>query len=496
MLAAFGLVMVGGAAVNSVQAQAKVWPTNLVNIAAASNGGHVVKSTSMFENDSKWTADNLIDGQVYNDAKGTGSFGWGSSKYDPIRMEAITLGFAGDQSKRIGRIVINPASNTIWQRWAKDISVEASNEGADGPWRSVGELTLSPEPVAQSFTNLPTDARFVRFSFRTNQGSDVNVALGEIEIYEAINTEEPLGNLIGRLEQAVGELKHYRNAQAQLGGIDPKANKRAAAGEAETTPAKMSPETLATLQLVELMTGDDKNVFSSASTNIAASANGGKIVDFSSIFEKNNAYGPNNLIDGQNFNRETNKGSFGWASEGFAPGREFVTIGFKDDRTRVINRIIINPTSNQSSLRWARTINVEVTSDSPKKGPWRTVATINMRFGRGEERNQDFNIRPVEAKYVRFRFMANGPEDIDLPNAIPGVNSDRAVSLGEIEIYEISDSSKVLDALIGRFEGILNDLKRLNDSDAKDAINTQRPKAAIKGAELPDVRQTEQPDVM
>jgi hypothetical protein len=210
--------------------------------------------------------------------------------------------------------------------------------------------------------------------------------------------------------------------------------------------------------------------------NIAAAANGGKIVDSSSTFSNDAAYGPDKAIDGENYDGATEKGSFGWASEGFQPGKQFLTIGFKDDRTHVISKFVVNPVSNQSTLRWARRIDVQVTSGSPKTGPFRTVATINLR---NEPANQDFSIRPVEAKYVRFSFVANGPGNISLPNADPDVNSDRSVSVGEIEIYEAAVGNDTLDALIGRLYQVLIDLKRLRTLNANNPATTDAQNAAL-----------------
>jgi hypothetical protein len=59
-----------------------------------------------------------------------------------------------------------------------------------------------------------------------------------------------------------------------------------------------------------------------------------------------------------------------------------------------------------------------------------------------------------------FVFTANGPGN-PLPNADPNVSSDRAVSLGEIEIYEPDLSTADLDAIIGRFNLVLTGLIRL-----------------------------------
>src|SRR5690606_5748984 len=126
-------------------AQPKVYPTDVVNVAAAVNGGRILGSTSTFEDSADWKAENLIDGQVYDAAKNSGSLGWSSNRYDPITMDSVTIGFADGQTKRIGKIVLNPATPLAPERWAKDVEVQVSNQSAEGPYRSAGILTLRRE---------------------------------------------------------------------------------------------------------------------------------------------------------------------------------------------------------------------------------------------------------------------------------------------------------------------------------------------------------------
>jgi|GEM_PF-2044543 len=436
----------------AARAQGKVWPTELTNIAAASNGGRVIGATSVLDNDPKLKADNLIDGQVYDATRKSGSEGWCSDKFDPINMDTVTLGFAKNSSHLIGKIVINPSAAVVPSRWAKDVEVQVSTDSANGPYKSVAILTLQRTPTDQAFTILPVQARFVRLVMRSNWGSDRGTALGEVKIYEAIPQTDAVGQLIARFEQAVHDLKNYRDTQVQMGngGGQRVGERPAALGQA-------------TVQLVQLISGDQQKYFPVSKTNIASAKNGGKIMNYSSIYDKNAKYGPENLIDGQTYDPQKNSGSFGWASEGFEPGKQYVTLGFGDDRTHLIGKIVLNPSSNQSPLRWARRVDVQVTSGSAQEGPWRSAAVINMR---PEPVNQEYILRPTEAKYVRLVFMANGPGDINLPGMVPGVNSDRAVSLGEVEIYEATASSEILDSLIGRFDQILIDLKRVRESGA------------------------------
>jgi hypothetical protein len=447
------LVMIALALTSSAaNAQGKVWPTELTNIAAAANGGRVIGATSTLDNDPKFAATNLIDGKVWSSENQDTTQGWCSNKFDPINMDSVTLGFANNSSRLIGKIVLNPGSAVVPSRWAKDVEVQVSNTSAEGPYQSVAILTLQQTATDQSFTILPVQARFVRLVMRSNWGSDRGTALGEVSIYEAIPQTDAVGQLIARFEQAVQDLKNYRDTDVQMGN---------GGGQRVSETTKTLDQ--ATVQLVQLVTPDQQKFFPVSNTNIAAAKNGGKIMNFSSIYDKNDKYVAATLIDGQVYDSEKNTGSFGWASEGFTPGKDYVTLGFGDDRTHLIGKIVMNPSTNQSPLRWARRVDVQVTSGSATDGPWHSAAVINLRT---EPVNQEFILRPVEAKYVRLVFMANGPGDINLPGMIPGVNSDRSVSLGEVEVYEATASSQILDSLIGRFEQILIDLKRVRESGA------------------------------
>ena len=411
-------------------AQNSVISTDLTNIAAAQNGGRVLSATSTFDNDPLYAASNLIDGQVYNAKRPDSSRGWASDRYDPIAMDAVTFGFTGNRIVKLGRIVINPMTDLPPERWAKDVEVQVSTEGAEGPYQPVAQLTLLQKGVPQSFDVLPVEARFVRLQIRSNYGSDRAVALGEVEIYEAIGNSDPMGGVINRFEKAVTQLNAYKKLQSEGG---------------------------AAFQTVGASTSSKAG----AGVNIAAAKNGGKIMASSSTYDNDPKYGPQLLIDSDNFRQTDGKGSNGWASQGFEAGKEFVTIGFGDDRTHLLGRVTLNPSSNQSDLRWARRVEMQVTNGSASTGPWKTAGVFNLR---GEPVNQDFSFTPVEAKYARFVFQANGP-GIVLPNADPNVNSDRAVSLGEIEIYEAQTGDDRLDAILGQFNGVLTDLKTLRRRD-------------------------------
>ena len=469
-------------------AQSRVFPTDLTNIAAAANGGRIIASSSTFNDDQSYAAANLIDGKLFNpnDAAAS-SNGWASNKYDSVAMETITLGFGDNAQKRIGKIVMSSDTAVAPERWAKDVEIQVSTTGADGPYRVAAQLTLKRSAERQEFAILPVEARFVRLVFRSNWGSDRAVALGEIEMYESIRTDNAIGQVIARLEGAIIDLERYRKTQEELsnsavGAVTVGTEAKTSNATSTISSAKMQPSeamrlvadgaatnataagataTNATAAGATAATSSTREAGSGRSVNIAASANGGRIVGSTSTFKSDVEYGPENLIDGKNFSITTGVGSNGWASEGFASGKQSVTIGFKDDRTRLINKIIVNPVSNQNSLRWATRVEVQATNESPTDGPFRTITTLNIRL---ENVNQDFVVKPFEAKYVRFVFTANGPGN-PLPQGDPNVSSDRAVSLGEIEIYEPSLAGDDLKALIGRFNQDLTDMKRLRAED-------------------------------
>lgn len=452
-------------------AQPKVYPTDLTNVAAASNGGRIVGATSTLENSPEWDAKNLIDGEVYNAAQKTGSFGWSSNHYDPITRDSVTIGFAENQVKRIGKIVLNPTTPVAPERWAKDIEILVSTDTAEGPYRAAGVVTLRRVAKPQTFLLLPVDAKFVRLVFRSNHGSDRATTLGEVEIYEAISDKDPVGQLITRLEQAVTELKQYRDVEVRQRNSSAQAEPSAEFNSVTTQKKTFS---TATLQLIQMAVPDERVTFPVSDTNIAAAKNGGKVMNYSSLFSNDASFAAKNLIDGKLFNPNDPESSAGWASEGFAPGREYVTLGFGDDRSHLLGKIVLNPSSNQATLRWARRVDVLVTNGSAKDGPWKQAGTLNLRT---ESVNQEFTITPVEAKYVRFVFQANGPGDLNLPNVIPGVNSSRSVSLGEIEIYEATAAADALDSVIGRFESVLHDLKKLRGHSD---LQTQTPAASYR----------------
>lgn len=196
-------------------------------------------------------------------------------------------------------------------------------------------------------------------------------------------------------------------------------------------------------------------------TNIAAAANGGRIVTFSSeALDENGKPIPewqaSNLIDGKYVvGSYTPADSYGWSSQG-PPSDErpqWVILGFADphtgkDVTRLISRIVIDPTTDDPPLigRWVQGFTLQTSTTDPK-GPWKTIgmyAVVNRPV------KQTFDFPPTEARYVRILVTSNH-------------GSDRTVEMGEVEIYEAIVPGEQLSQLIIRLENLLDDLKRYRD---------------------------------
>ncbi|MHB8996073.1 MAG: hypothetical protein ACYC63_12575 [Armatimonadota bacterium] len=197
--------------------------------------------------------------------------------------------------------------------------------------------------------------------------------------------------------------------------------------------------------------------FSAGSTNLLLTANGGRILAFSSqLLDENKQPVPqwqvSNLIDGEYVTgsyRPAN--SHGWSSNTTPkPGMpEWVIFAFANEQTRLISRVVFDPTTIDPPLigRAARDFELYA-SATTKDGPWALIK-------RGQLLNkpikQTFDFLPVEARYLRLSINSNW-------------GSDRFVELGEVECYEAIAGNDAIDQLIVRMESLLGDLKRYRDS--------------------------------
>ncbi len=192
-------------------------------------------------------------------------------------------------------------------------------------------------------------------------------------------------------------------------------------------------------------------------TNLAATANGGHIIAYSSQARDENGqimpeWQASNLIDGQyvvgNFIPAE---SYGWSSQA-APSEEdpeWIIFAFEGERPRLIGRIVIDPATADPPVigRWARNITVAVSTTTPD-GPYETVGRFLVV---NKPLKQAFDFPATEAKYVRLLITSNH-------------GSDKCVELGEVEIYEAIVTQSSLDQLIVRLENLLTDLKKYRDS--------------------------------
>lgn len=195
--------------------------------------------------------------------------------------------------------------------------------------------------------------------------------------------------------------------------------------------------------------------FAAGATNIALVANGGHIVGFSS--QELDEHGQpvtqwqaNNLIDGKRIiGSAVPADSYGWSSNRppTLDKPEWFILAFKDERTRLISRVRLDPVTEDASWRWVKNFSILV-SNTTVDGPW-----VEIKTGLLLDRPiiQTFDFPPVECRYMKVLVTSNW-------------GSDRSVSLGEIEVYEAIAGSDTLDQLILQLENLLQDLKRYRDS--------------------------------
>jgi hypothetical protein len=194
----------------------------------------------------------------------------------------------------------------------------------------------------------------------------------------------------------------------------------------------------------------------SGAVDLVAADQGGRVVSVSSeAKDRNNVVIPQwaarNAIDGKYVvGTFVPPDSYGWSAN-HAPTAdqpEWIVLAAKGDETRLVNRIVIDPTTDDPPYigRWVRDVELQVSTTTPE-GPFKSVGrfvVVNKPI------KQTFEFPPVEARYVRLLLLSNH-------------GSDKAVELGELEVYEAIVAGDALDQLILRLENLLQDLKRYRD---------------------------------
>jgi hypothetical protein len=215
----------------------------------------------------------------------------------------------------------------------------------------------------------------------------------------------------------------------------------------------------------------------SGALNLVAAENGGRVHAVSSEARDRNGqvipqWAARNLIDGKYVvGSFVPPDSYGWSSQK-APtpeNPEWIVVAFKNDETRLINRIVIDPTTDDPPIigRWVRDVELQVSTTKPD-GPYKSIGrfiVVNRPI------KQTFEFPPVEARYVRLVILSNH-------------GSDKCVEMGEFEVYEAIISGSELDEMIMRLENLLQDLKRYRDGmlyqqqrQIVDAITEKKPPA-------------------
>jgi hypothetical protein len=141
-------------------------------------GGRIESVTSEMTHDS-WAAVHLID---HRTPPGTA---WESRAHDPFPQEVV-LSFFDRQPAWIGAVVLNPHTQEYPEHWAKDVEIWTSLESATAGFVKTASLALRPEPVEQTVTFPPVEARFVKVRVVSAQAPDAYyVSLGKVRVLEA-----------------------------------------------------------------------------------------------------------------------------------------------------------------------------------------------------------------------------------------------------------------------------------------------------------------------
>lgn len=199
-------------------------PPYETSLIARARGGSVVRASSEASQDDagssgasstvleQWRAENLIDGIVTTpeDTDPPNSFGW-SSNVAPSENapEWVIFQVPGETPVIIDSAVVDTRTRDGWAmlRGARQIRIETSIAGPDGPWKSVGQWELPSEPGPRLVHFPPAEARWVRLCVLSNYGSDRYVQLGEFGVFRLSPEVSPLGGISLELDNVLADLK-------------------------------------------------------------------------------------------------------------------------------------------------------------------------------------------------------------------------------------------------------------------------------------------------
>jgi hypothetical protein len=147
-------------------------PAEERNLAAARNGGQVIKYTS--ERGGPWRAEKLID---EHDTPG----GWASADGSLPQEIIVRLPVAA----RFNTLVFSLDGDAPEGEWARDVAIYTADPFPTmGGWKLLTTVTLVRQTGEQAFTITSADGRFVRLLITAAQSPDApRVSLGRFRLY-------------------------------------------------------------------------------------------------------------------------------------------------------------------------------------------------------------------------------------------------------------------------------------------------------------------------
>jgi hypothetical protein len=134
--------------------------------------------------------------------------------------------------------------------------------------------------------------------------------------------------------------------------------------------------------------------------NVLAVDNGGKLVYFTSQYD-DGGWAARNLIDGK----------LGQDHQYASAGNTPTEVCFVLPEVKKIVQVAFNPYATESQDNWAKEVEVEVSTASPKQG-FKSVGKFTLHNRAGLDPGQPlpdqvFKIDPVDAKFVKLRLLSN-----------------------------------------------------------------------------------------
>ena len=148
------------------------------DLIAYAMGGSFEKSTSSYGE--PWTGWSLLDDRAPTEP----GFCTANLPFPENFPQDLVFSFFARQPALISAIVISAETHETKERWAKDIEVWASMDGADTGFSKIGAITLRDEAGEQTVALPPTKARFVKLRILSNHGDHAYAELGKVKVVE------------------------------------------------------------------------------------------------------------------------------------------------------------------------------------------------------------------------------------------------------------------------------------------------------------------------